>query len=111
MYAKKISASELEGILRTIHGNKEEFEEGDLLDRLYNFNVYELQTVPLHETDFDSYAIYDDIVERYILDIQNKLSVFPPVINKNLSIIDGAHRINAYLNLGLKEALMYVGKE
>lgn len=106
----KVTADEVLELVFGIHSNKEDFEEGDLVDRVQKVDSYELTTVcpQLIEPEW---AISEDKLERY-----TKLDpkTCPPVViikhsEDDYEIVDGTHRIEAFRQLGITSIPCYLG--
>ncbi len=89
-------------------GYHDDFEEGDIGDRIHRFKSYVLKELPLSTFNKDEFNWSEGDVE----DFANLNTPFPPVIYDPIekSIIDGTHRINAALLRGNKTIRAYVGK-
>jgi hypothetical protein len=85
------------------------FGEGDLGDRLNEYDKYILKKIKISDIDLEEWQIDEDDIELY-KDMYLTNKDYPPiVVDKNLSIIDGTHRANAIFNVGEKTILAFVG--
>lgn len=108
----------ISNMVREIHQNEIDFEEGDLLERIedysgYNFVLYEVE---LDEISYKGYDIDESAVDEYI---EEPIETMPPIIletpltddNEPLGffpLIDGAHRCRAIEEMGLKKIRAYI---
>lgn len=93
------------------HGRPEDFDEGDLVDRINKFDTYEKKVIDIGDLDLDEWEVDEDYVEDLMIKIKKdgyEPIVFDPDEN---SIIDGIHRSNALNNLGYTKIKAYVGKD
>lgn len=104
-------ASEVMNIVNKIHRNKADFAEGDLTDRIYWFNEYELGNLPIKELNLSEFDIDEELVKSFMQKIKQNSSQMPPIVFDPVSgsIIDGIHRANACARLGMKSIPAYVG--
>lgn len=98
MGKKIVPASEIVEMVRELHYRPEDFDDGDIVDRIYGHDFYELvEELPIRLVEEPIYYIDWDLVEEYIgLDAAK----MPPVILGKVfggvyEIIDGCHRIMA----------------
>lgn len=98
--------------VKKIHHTFQDIEEGDLPDRIYWFDEYELTELPLSKINLDEFYVDEDLVEDYIDYIKDSPNTMPPIVYDPIanSVIDGTHRANAYARLGRKTIPAYVGK-
>jgi disulfide oxidoreductase YuzD len=92
-----------------IHHTKDDFIDGDLGDRIEKYKSYVVKEVSISDIDIDEFYIDDDLVDEYKEKIKNKDTYPPIVLNKDYSIIDGTHRVNALNELGYKKVIAFVG--
>lgn len=106
-WAPQIPVSDLVKIVQKIHASPQDFDEGDLMDRLYKFDMYQLQELPLDTLDAFQWSSADWMVDEYAaLSTQAPPIVYDP---KQKSIIDGTHRALAAIAKGQTHILAYVG--
>lgn len=98
--------------VKDIHREFQDIEEGDLPDRIYWFDDYQLTELPLSKINLDEFYIDEDLIEEYIEHIKDSPNTMPPIVYDPIagSVIDGMHRANAYARLGRKSIPAYVGK-
>jgi hypothetical protein len=101
-------ASEVE----SYHHTYDDILEGDLLSRIQQYDRYHLVTYNIDNLDLDEWMVDDDLVQKYIKEIQKNPN-YPPIIIDDKSyniptIIDGIHRLNALEQLGYKNVKAYV---
>jgi hypothetical protein len=91
------------------HHSPEDLDYGDLNERVWAFQRYTLQRVPLSTLNAHEWYVDDDMVRDYAFSLNR--SPAPPIIYDpvNKSIIDGTHRVNAASEMGESEILAYVG--
>lgn len=105
-------------LVMKIHSNERDFEEGDLLDRVYDYSAHDfvLYEVDLKDISYKGYYIDDDAVDEYM---EKPMDTMPPIIldtpltenNEPLDLfplIDGAHRCSALEKLGVSKIKAYI---
>jgi len=98
--------------VQDIHSNSEDFEEGDLAERISEFSSYIVKEIPIKDIDINEFYIDEDVVEEY--EEEYKIHRSYPIIvlgekwNSTWGIIDGTHRVNALNNLGLETVICFV---
>jgi hypothetical protein len=96
--------------IQSIHDDYEgSFIDGDLGDRIEEFEEYELKTIPISEIDIDEFSLDTSKMKDYIKEYKNSNNYPPIVLNDEYGIIDGTHRVNALERIGLKEVKAWVG--
>jgi len=104
----KAASSDVYELVRDIHHNEDDFYDGNLGDRIYEYDVYEERDVPIKEVispwDVDEVKV-DEYVEMGSKNIPHI------VIDHDYEIIDGTHRFEAAKELGLETIKAYVGVE
>ena len=96
--------------VQSIHDDYESsFVDGDLGDRIEEFEQYELQLVPIDKINIDEFSIDTSKMREYIEEYKKSNDYPPIVLNDEYVIIDGTHRVNALERLGLKEVKAWVG--
>lgn len=106
--------SDIDAIVQDVHEMTMDFEDGDLIDRIYSYDRYELVEKFIHEFDLNEFSVCEDKVDEIIEEIKEKgFENFPiPVFDEdNNSIIDGIHRLNALHKLGYTTIYVYIGIE
>jgi hypothetical protein len=107
-YPLRISSGDLERTLRKIHSNKEDFVDGDLLERIGD-SEYILKNFPTSKLNTDVWDTSESLVRTYEkLYLESPDTLPPIVLNSNGSIIDGTHRAKALQNLGVPTIKAYV---
>ena len=97
------------GYSQRIHHTEDDFIDGDLGERIEKYKKYIVKEVYISDIEIDEFYIYDDLVEEYKEKIL-KFNTYPPIVlNKDLSIIDGTHRVNALNELGYEKVVAFVG--
>jgi hypothetical protein len=107
-----ITTAELLAKVREQHHSPEDLDEGDLNDRLWQFEAYEERLMPIDEFDLGEFAVHDDLVEEYAERIANG-EVPPPIVwdPVNRSTIDGITRLNALARCEMTHVAVLVGIE
>jgi hypothetical protein len=96
--------------IQSIHDDYEgSFIDGDLGDRIEEFEEYELKIISISEIDIDEFSLDTSKMKDYIKEYKNSNNYPPIVLNDEYGIIDGTHRVNALERLGLKEVKAWVG--
>ena len=97
--------------VKKIHHTFQDIEEGDLPDRIYWFDEYKKTDLPLSQINLDEFGIDEQLVDEYAELIKASPNTMPPIVFDPIagSIIDGAHRANAYAKLGYDTIPAYVG--
>jgi len=108
-----VSVNEVFELCERLHMRSEDFEDGDLSDRIYQYSTYIKEYVPLDLIDTDEWAWDQDYVDEY----KNRdVSTMPPIVleapyHDRYTIIDGTHRANAMKQLGENKILALVGNK
>lgn len=87
-------------------------EDSNLLDRIEEHKYYNhVIDFDFSELDNNEWDVCDSIVDDYIKKIKEngEKSIPKIVIDKDNSIIDGIHRLNAFLKLGIKKGEIIIG--
>lgn len=110
MSESKISPNDLWEIIQDLHTNKDDFEEGDLYDRVHACLTYELMDIPVKLLDAEEWATDEYKIEKYVnMNSEN----MPPIVihsfGNGYSIVDGTHRLNAQIKLKKETIRAYVG--
>lgn len=95
-----------------LHRNQDDFVEGDLAARIEEYSYYNLtKEFNLRDLDRNEWSVDEDLVEEYKEKIiVDGIESMPPIIvSDDDSIIDGIHRLNAMLSLGIYTANVFVG--
>lgn len=89
--------------------NEEDFIDGDIVDRIEEYEKYELQKIELDDIDLDEFQLDEELAEEFG-EIYKKTDYYPPiVIDENHRIIDGNHRGDGLKMIGEKYVLAFVG--
>jgi len=97
--------------------NYEDFENGDLGERIEEFSTYKLLKIELDNIDLDEFELdqcrAEEFAEKY-----KETEYYPPIIisnelafNNDYRIIDGNHRANGLKMVGEKYVKAFVGWE
>lgn len=108
---KQIKEHEIYNIVTRIHNN-EDIDTGDLVERLENYEYYNhIADFDISNFDLNSHFVDDDIVDDIIYEIEeNGIKKIPKVIiNDEGDIIDGLHRLNAFIKLGINNIDLLIG--
>ena len=97
--------------VKEIHHTFQDIEEGDLPDRIYWFDDYKKSDLSLSEINLDEFGVDESLVDEYADLIKHSPNTMPPIVFDPIagSIIDGAHRANAYAKLGYDTIPAYIG--
>ena len=107
---KLVSDNYISDYVESIHGKPEDFDEGDINDRIYKYSEYKLTKIEIDDLDLEEFYVDEDYVQDLELEIQKEGKYSPIVFDPDQkSIIDGIHRANALHNLGKKYINAYVG--
>lgn len=89
------------------HRNRDDFDSGDLLDRLSRFDYFEVMELPITHIDLDEFEVLDELVDDYV----QMPAPGPPIVydQVNGSMIDGIHRANAAARRGAQTIAALVG--
>lgn len=95
-----------------IHHTPEDFFDGDLGDRIEQYEEYIVKEVNISDIqNLDEFQLDEDLVEEYT-EILKKNDTYPPIVlDEEYNIIDGTHRANALNDLGKKKIIAFVGKQ
>jgi hypothetical protein len=108
--ADKIATpSELVSWAHSAHHNPEDFEEGNLENRIWKFTSYVLKDLPVSSLNAP-WHVNDGLVQDYVERLDSG-SPMPPIIydaDEDV-VIDGTHRIEAAKEAGLTTIQAYVG--
>ena len=101
------TSSTITGLVYENHQRIEDFEDGDIVDRILAYSYYELREILISGLDLNEFDIDEDTVDGYVEDGDD---VAPIVFGSDDgSIIDGNHRANAASVRGKSTILGYVG--
>jgi hypothetical protein len=96
----KISEEYIYNYVQYLHDDYEgAFIDGDLGNRIEEFEVYRFVELPISQIDLSEFDINNDSVEEYKNIIKNTGDYPPIVIDDDYRIIDGAHRALAVSEL------------
>jgi len=107
-----VSSEYLASEVESFHHTHDDIIEGDLLQRIQQYELWELVEYNIDDLNLDEWSIDEDLVEEYINETKKHFN-YPPVIIDNKSygfptIIDGTHRLNALNQLGYKTVKAYI---
>lgn len=107
-----VDAASIYSAVQSGHREPDDFVEGDIGDRIYWFDDYQLTSLPISQINLDEYYVDEDLVDDYIDHIKDSPKTMPPIVYDPIgqSVIDGIHRANAYAKLGYDVIPAYVGK-
>lgn len=106
-WPNKITADDAVDDAIGLHHTPDDFEDGDIAQRIYAFKSYTLTRIPLGQIDNDEYYYDEEDVAMFAA----RETPFPPILYDPVkkSIIDGTHRVNAAILRGDTHILAYVG--
>lgn len=107
-----ISSQDLQFEVEHLHRNYDDIIEGDLLERIGNWDFWIKTTYNIANLDLDEWYVDEDLVEEYVEKMKNNLN-YPPIIiddksHERVTIVDGIHRANALNQLGHSTVQAYV---
>lgn len=111
---KIYTESDVYNYIYDIHRNKEDFSEGDLSDRIGQFNHYKIMEIPTSKINMDEWELDEDYMNDYI-EKYKEIGSYPLIVlgdyedRWGYTIIDGNHRANALRALGFKTIICFVG--
>lgn len=109
-----ISPAQILSEVQDIHYEPNDFEDGDIADRIWGSDYYLLQEVPMEMLDPDQWETENWRVEKIALEIIDSKFEYPPIVvrldHNMYEIIDGTHRVKALLWLGVVVVKAYVGQ-
>jgi len=111
---KIYSESDVYDYIYDIHRNKEDFDEGDLSDRIGQFIHYKIMEIPTSKINMDEWELDEDYMNDYI-EKYKEMGSYPLIVlgdyddRWGYTIIDGNHRANALRKLGFKTIVCFVG--
>ena len=96
----KISEEYIYNYVQYLHDDYEgAFIDGDLGDRIEEFEIYKLTELSISQIDLDEFYINEDSVLEYKSIIEETGDYPPIVVDEDYRIIDGAHRAVAVSKL------------
>lgn len=96
----EISEEYIYNYVQYLHDDYEgAFIDGDLGNRIEEFEVYRFVELPISQIDLSEFDINNDSVEEYKNIIKNSGDYPPIVIDDDYRIIDGSHRALAVSEL------------
>lgn len=110
--SSKIDSVDILDYVRFFHDIEDE-EGDDFYERIVEEHDYfVLKWIEIDDIE-NRYEFYTNkgIIKEYAELYEKEKTYPPPVLNWELNIIDGAHRIRALMELGLKEIKCYVGQK
>lgn len=93
------------------HHTLEDFEEGDIIERISQYYWYYLSEIKIKDTDYENYDYDQEKVNLMTQNIKENSFKYPPIIFDplNKTVIDGIHRIRALKGLGVEKVKAYIG--
>jgi hypothetical protein len=96
--------------IQEFHRNYDDFIDGDLSERIEEYEFYKLIEIDFNKLDLEEWNVDESLVEEIKEEIEFNINTMPLcVIDDNYSIIDGIHRLNALKNLGYNSIKVYQG--
>lgn len=98
-------------LAKEIHYSPQDFEEGNIIENIEEYDNYELMDVAVEKIEEPYYYIDEEMIEEYK---EMNTEKMPPIIlgfysDGTYQIIDGGHRVTVAQELGLKKIKAYVG--
>ena len=110
--SKEMSSDDMHSYVSNLHTKEEDWEEGDLSDRIYRFKRYKLENIPTENIAYGEFQTDEFNVIKYEK-LYKKTKKYPPVVvfkdGDYYRIIDGTHRVDALHNLKVKTIKAWVG--
>lgn len=101
--------SDVYSYVQRIHSNEEDFDTGDLGQRIEDYKQYKVRSIDISKLNLDRFQIYPDVVEKYVKQYEKYGAYLPIVTTHDYEIIDGNHRATALSELGINKILGFVG--
>ena len=101
--------SDVYSYVQRIHSNEEDFDTGDLGQRIEHYKRYKIEIIDISKLNLDRFQIYPDVVNKYIKQYKKYGVYLPIVTTDDYEIIDGNHRATALNELGINKILGFVG--
>ena len=90
------------------------FVDGDLGERIEQYESYRYELVPIDDINLDEFTLYEDVAEEYA-ERYKKTKTYPPLVlepkDRYYRIIDGNHRGNGLKLAGVDKVYAFVGIE
>ena len=96
-------------LVMSIHYNEQDFDEGDLLERINRFTLYEIREVNVDELCTGYYYIdKDNVIKMSNLDFET----MPPIVlgekyGDKYDVVDGNHRVESAILKNRKKILAF----
>lgn len=104
------SSYEVVQLCERIHYRLEDFKEGDIAERIEEYEFYRLEDVLVKDLEEPCYYVDKDLVEEYK---ELEISEMPPIVlgyydDDSYLTIDGGHRTTVVQELGVKKIKAFV---
>lgn len=106
-YPAVMSADQMADYIESMHHTPEDFETGNILERIYMYRKYHLIRLDPKELREGQWSTDENRVDLYA---REPTEIPPIVIDEDGIIIDGTHRHAAAIKLGLPSILVYEGR-
>ena len=108
--ATKITSDDLIDLAREIHHTPEDFEEGDISDRISNHWIWVLKEIDIKDIPEQPYRIESSRADKIAVEMSSNSNIYPPIIydTELEDVIDGNHRLAAAKMLGFDHISAYV---
>jgi hypothetical protein len=104
-----VTSKEVLDYVKSKHRDLDDFEIGDLEEKILKYPNYKLLNVPISNIETPDKEINEDDV-RIFQNLYSKTGQYPPIIlDKQLNIIDGLYRLAAVKRSGDVSIKAYVG--
>lgn len=110
-----VDAYDLIKLVEKIHYPQMDLEDGDLCDRIWEYQTYRLQRIPISSViDRNDYTLDE---ERWISFEAEDPTTFPPIVvhptikEGDYHVVDGCHRLAHQNSKGHVEVLAFIGHE
>lgn len=110
-----VSPSTIDSHVKSIHFKEDDWDEGDLEERIYSYDYYEYDpAIPMNRISLEEFYVDEDYVEEVVEKIKATGTYEPIVVGERdvstYTIVDGIHRLVALDMLGAKTFKGYVGR-
>ena len=110
---KQITSEDLIDELREIHHTPDDFEDGDIYDRISNHWIWVLKDLNINDIPEQPYEVGADHLVKIAKEMSSNISECPPIVydTETEDVIDGNHRLNAAKKIGLRRISAWVPKQ
>lgn len=103
--------ADIYGYVQRIHMNYDDFIDGDIGDRIEEYENYKVEDVKISDIEIDEFSLDEGIVDEY-KELFKESNKYPPIVlDSEYGIIDGTHRVNALNDIGIEYVRAFVGQD